>query len=138
MPAGDLRAAMESLRTALAAAMPGRVVSRAFRPLAQRTEAELRAGVLCVVALGESDYATHRGREADLGTLKVLLVGQIMVAPKLGPEAVEDAEFVMAEQIKAFLAGDLPVRQCLARSFRQSGQLDAPNGWVVFECEVRT
>jgi hypothetical protein len=138
--AGELKAALDALAGSLAAACPGRFVSRDFVPLAQRTGEELEAGVLAVAALGESEFANYRGREADLGLLRVVIVGQLKVAEAAMPSALEDAEFALAEQVKAWLAGPMlaPVRQCLARSFRQSGQLEHPYGWVAFECEVRT
>lgn len=140
MAAGELRAAMEALGASLAAACPGRYVSRSLVPLAQRTAEELEAGVLAVAALGERDFANYRGREADLGTLRVVIVGQIKVAEESPPYVLEDAEFAMAEQVKAFLAAPLlaPLRQCVASGYRQSGQLEHPYGWVAFECEVRT
>lgn len=137
MPGEDLRALMNALVLSLGAALPGRLVTRQFRPLSQRSRDELLAGVVCVVALGESGYANYRGREADLGRVKVVLVCQLE-ADSPDPAAVEDAEFELAGQIKAFLAGPCPapVRQMLSDGFRQSGQLDAPQGWVVFELEV--
>lgn len=69
MAQGDLTAAMEALRQSLADALPGRVVTRSFKHLPARSDAELLAGVVTVVSLGEGDFATWRGREADLGTL---------------------------------------------------------------------
>lgn len=137
---GDLTAAMEALAASLAAACPGRFVSRSFKPMSMRSAEELEAGVLAVAAGGEKNFANYRGREADLGTLKVLIFGQIKVAENAEPAALEDAEFALAEQIKAFLQSPLlpPLRQCLAREFAQSGQLEHPYGWVAFECEVMT
>lgn len=134
----ELRAAMNALQAALAAALPGRLVTRQFRPLSQRSREELLAGVVCVVALGERDYANYRGREADLGTLEVVVVGQLEVDSP-DPAEVENAEFALAGEIKAFLAGPCPapLRAMLAKGFKQSGQLEAPLGWVVFELEVR-
>lgn len=131
---------MEALGASLAAACPGRYVSRDFVPLAQRTSEELEAGVLALAALGESRFANYRGREADLGVLRVVVVGQLKVADAAMPHVLEDAEFALAEQVKAWLASPMlaPVRQCVAQSFRQSGQLEHPYGWVAFECEVRT
>lgn len=140
MPAGDaLAAVMTALRDGLEAALPGRLVTRRFLPLSMRSQEELAAGVVAVVALGEQDFANYRGREADLGTLQVVIVGQLQVASG-HPDEVEDAELELAAQIKAWLAGAMPepVRQCIARGFRQSGQLEAPYGWVVFECKVMT
>ncbi|MDD3675804.1 hypothetical protein [Thauera propionica] len=138
--AGELKAVMEALGASLAASCPGRFVSRDFLPLGQRTADELEAGILAVAALGESGFANYRGREADLGTLRVVIVGQIKVADESPPHVLEDAEFAFAEQVKAWLGMPMlaPVRQCLARSYRQSGQLEHPYGWVAFECEVKT
>lgn len=137
MPGEDLRAVMNALAVALAAAMPGRLVTRQFRPLSQRSRDELLAGVVSVVAMGETNYANYRGREADLGKLSVVVVAQIEVDSN-DPAAVEEAEFEMAGEIKAFLRSPCPapVRQMLASGFKQSGQLEAPQGWVVFELEV--
>lgn len=139
-PAPDpIDAALEALRTSLAAALPGRIVTRAFLPLSMRAREDLLAGVVCVVALGERDFANYRGREADLGTLGAVLVGQLQVDSD-DPQDVERAELTLARQIKAWLADPMPapVRQCLADGWRQSGQLEAPGGWVVFELEILT
>lgn len=133
---GEVSSALEGIRASLAAAMPGRVVSRSFRPLSQLSDPELRRGVVAVVCLEEDGYANYRGREAQLGRLKVLLVAHLRVADKAAPVEVEDAEWALAEEVKAWLAGSLPVRECLLQTLRQSGQLEAPYGWVVMELEV--
>lgn len=135
---GELDAAMDALASTLAASCTGRVVTRSFTPIAQRTAEELEAGVLALMAQGESGYANYRGREAELGTVKVVLVGQVKVADGSPPVEIERAEFAFAEQIKTALHGPLlpPLRQALARSFAQSGQLEHPYGWVAFELEV--
>lgn len=138
-----LDAVLEALALDLAAALPERVVTRNFRPLSQRTRQEMAAGVVCVVCKGERGYANYRGREADLGTLEVVIIGQFEAQPspgeKLAPVEVEAGEFALAEEVKGFLRGPwrAPVRDVVAHGFVQSGQLDAPYGWVVFECEVR-
>lgn len=144
---GELSTAMQTLAAALAAALPGRIVRRGFVPYPQLQRDELLAGTVYVLATGEQDYANYRGREADLGTLRVVIVGQLVVdeaamAPGAGPEAisaaVQDAEFALAEEVKGFLANPAGLRQCLATGFEQSGQMEAPFGWVAFECEVMT
>lgn len=135
--AGEMRGAMVAMVASLAAAMPGRIVRRAFKPMSQINEADQRRGVVALVCQGEDGYANYRGREADLGRLEVLLLAQLRVDDKAEASAVEDAEFALAEEVKAWLAGDLPVRQCLLKDLRQSGQLEAPYGWVVMKLEVR-
>lgn len=138
-PPPDITAAKEALKTALAVALPGRVVTRSFRQIPQRTREDLLAGVVSVVGLGEDDFANYRGREADLGKLQVVVIGQIEVDSD-DPRVLEDAEDRLADDIKQFLRGDFPppIRACLATGFRQSGQQTPPHGWVVFEMEVRT
>lgn len=137
--AGELTTKMLALAGQLGAACPTRIVGRDFLPLAQRTDEELLDGVITVVSQGEMDYANYRGREAQLGRVLAVLVGQLRVADNDPRSALEDAEFAMAEEIKAWLASppSAPLEECLATGFRQSGQLEHPYGWVVFELEVR-
>lgn len=144
---GELAAGVQALVAALAVACPARVVRRGFVPYPQLQEAELLAGALHVLALGEAEFANWRGREADLGVLRVVIVGQVLadaraLPPGAGPEAlsaaVQDAEFALAEEVKGFLVDPAPLRQCLATGFEQSGQMECPFGWVAFECEVVT
>ncbi len=136
--ASALDSMMEALRGGLASAMPSRQVTRDFKPLPLRNDADLKKGVLTLVHRGEGNYAGYVGRDAQLGTSNVLLIGQLMVASNAGGLAVEKAELTMAEEIKAFLNGPMPagIRECLTKSFDQSGQLEAPRGWVVFDLEV--
>lgn len=144
---GELSNAVQALVAALAVACPARVVRRGFVPYPQLPEEVLLAGSLHVLALGEGDFANWRGREADLGTLRVVIVGQVLADARAlpvdaGPQAlsaaVQDAEFALAEEVKGFLADPAPLRQCLATGFEQSGQMECPFGWVAFECEVVT
>lgn len=136
-----IEATLEALKTGLAAALPaGRRVTRAFLPLALRPQEDLLAGVLTLICRGESSYANYVGREADLGTLRVLLIGQLMLAGNPSGLDVERAELVLAEEVKAFLRGTLPagIAECLATSFEQSAQLEVPMGWIGFELEVKS
>lgn len=130
---------LDRLATGLAVALPRRIVTRSFIPLAQRSIEELEAGVLTLVSLGEGDYANYRGREAQIGTISALLIGHLAVADGAERIAIERAELALAEEVKAFLQGDMPagVSSCLAEGFKQSGQLEFPRGWVVFQMEVQ-
>lgn len=130
---------LEALKNGLASSMPSRIVRRSFKPLAQCKEDDLLQGIVTLVNRGERGYANYLGREAQLGTLDVLLIGQLKVDPKREPLEIEQEELALVEEIKAFLQAPAPagVVDCLAQSFTQSGQLEAPFGWVVFELEVR-
>lgn len=131
-----LRDALENLKNALQSAMPTRVVTRDLMNFDLRQEADLEAGVLTVAANRERGYANYRGREADLGRMSLLVVGQLKMPENALPSEVEDAEFVFAEEVKGFLQGALPVQAADLLETRFSGQLDAPYGWFAMDMEV--
>lgn len=131
-----LSEALESLKTALAAALPTRVVTRDLLNFDRREESDLEAGVLTVIASRESNYANYRGREADLGKLSVAAVGQLKLPEDALPSEVEDAEFAFAEEVKGFLQAVLPVEAVVLLETRFSGQLEAPYGWFAMDWEV--
>lgn len=128
--------ALEALKAGLAAAMPARVVTRDLLSFDQRQESDLLAGVLTVVTNREGRYANYRGREAQMGRLNVVVVGQLKLAEDALPSAVEDAEFAFVEQVKDFLAGILPVEAIDLLETRFSGQMEAPYGWFAMDWEV--
>ncbi len=132
----ELSVRMVAIRDALAAQLPARVVTRRWLPLSSRREEDLAAGIYTVVSQGESDYPNFNGFEARDGKHRILVVGQLKLAESAAPEDIEDAEFAMVEEVKAFVRA-LPEALCclLLRGFTQSGQLEAPYGWVLFELE---
>ncbi len=121
---------------ALATALQTRVVTRDLLSFDQRSETDLAAGVLTVIASREGNYANYRGREADLGKLSVAAVGQLKLPEDALPSEVEDAEFAFAEEVKAFLQTALPVEAVTLLETRFSGQLEAPYGWFAMDWEV--
>ena len=131
---------MDALQLGLASALPSRLVTRNFVPLAMRPYEELIPGIVSLIRLGEGEYANYLGREAQLGTVKALLIGQLQVEEGQTALDVERAEIALAEEIKTFLQGAMPapVADCLSDGYKQSGQLEFPRGWVVFELEMRT
>jgi len=131
-----LKTALDNLKTALAAALPTRVVTRDLRDFAQHAQSDLEAGVLTIVSHREAGYANYRGREADLGKLSVITVGQLKMPEAAAPSEVEDAEFAFAEETKTFLQTVLPVEAVVLLETRFSGQLDAPYGWFAMDWEV--
>lgn len=127
---------MEAIRAALAAAYPARVVTRQWRPMTTRRAEDLAAGIYSLVSQGESDYPNFNGYEARDGKHRIALIGQVKLAESATPDQVEDAEFAMVAEVKAFVRA-LPESLCclLLTAFTQSGQLEAPYGWVIFELE---
>lgn len=133
MPLAD---AMNALKDALVVALPGRVVTRDLLPFDQRRDADLVAGVLSMVSSREAGYATYRGREAQMGKLSVVVVGQLRFPEAALPSVVEDAVFAFVEEVKAFLGGALPVADVRLIETQISGQVEAPYGWFAMDWEV--
>lgn len=135
----DLEAVMAAAKTAMQTAMPMRVITRSYKDFSLRSDADLRSGIWTLISTGEKDYANYKGREAQLGTLTVAALGQVRVDDNSSEEAIETAEFAMVEELKAFVRGELAAAidgGALMKSFRQSGQMEHPYGWVAVEIEI--
>ena len=131
-----LKTALDDLKTALDTALPTRVVTRSLRDFTQHQLSDLEAGILTLISHRESGYANYRGREADLGKLAIITVGQLKLPENAAPSDVEDAEFAFAEEVKTFLQTVLPVEAVILLETRFSGQLEAPYGWFAMDWEV--
>lgn len=130
---------MQLIKTTLAARYPARVVTRRLQDFGCRKADELKKGIYTLVSLGEGGYANLRDRPAMDGKHRMLLIGQLQLPEKNDGEAIEDAEFVMVEEVKAFLAALPPALACLEmKSFRQSGQTDHPYAWIACELEIES
>lgn len=127
------------IKSTLASMYPARTVTRSLKDFADRKKEELRAGVYTVISMNEGSYQNLPARMAMDGKHRILLVGQIEVDEKMNPdpESIEEAEFAMVEEIKAF-ARTLPVGLCglEMRGFSQSGQIEYPYGWISVNLEV--
>ncbi len=133
---------MTGLVSQMQAAMPARVVQRGMvlDPAGIRA-GSLDKGVLCVVATGGAGFLNYQGREGDGGDLDVTAVGFVAAGEKAEPSEVEQLEFAFVEDVLSFckgidfgnelLAGVVPL------SWRGSGQLETPNGWISMKLKVR-
>jgi hypothetical protein len=135
---GELASLRNALKTRMAAVMPTRVVTRDFKDFADRPLADLQAGIVSIIGAGENSYANYLARATQLGTVPFIIVGQIALAEGTAPSAVEDAEDLLAEEIKAFCRdpGNDLLGGITMSGFRQSGQMDAPYGWIACDIEV--
>lgn len=125
---------MNALQAALAAAYPARVVTRNFVDFAQRGDDDLIQGVYTLISRSEGDYARYTDDSIADGTHQIWIVGQTRVAENAEPSAVEDAEGVMIDEIKAFLNVLPPALGSLQlNGWRQSEQMDYPYAGVAFE-----
>lgn len=128
---------MEAIRASLAAMYPARVVTRKWQPITMLPAATLAAGQYTFASRGESGYANTNGREAMDGQQAMLLICRFVLPESSDGLAVEQLEFAMVEEVKAWLRTLSPGPLCclVATGFTQSGQLEAPYGWVIFELE---
>ncbi|QZA80859.1 hypothetical protein [Deefgea piscis] len=130
-------ARLNEIKSALQARFPSRHVGRSLRDLSVIGDTELRAGVYTLLCRSEDGFADFIGGEAQFGTTKLAMVGQIRVDDDLPAEAVEDAELGMAQEIKTFIQSNALAGLLELKALQQSGQLDAPYGWIVFELTWR-
>lgn len=135
----DLGDRMELIKTTLAAKYVDRVVTRDFLPMENRKDADLVKGIYTILSRDEGNYQNYNGREGMDGSQQIKIVGQFVLPEatvKDTPSAIENAEFVMVDEIKAFLrTRPAPLAQLFMRRFFQSMQLDAPYGWISVDLE---
>lgn len=133
---------MVALKTQLLAAYPARKVTRDLLDFNDRAEGDLQAGIYTLVEGDEDNFPNYRGREGNFGTLRPLIVGQIMVAEKHPPvpSEIADAENTLRDEITAFTRLGLaaPVDSLIVTRIRRSGQLEYPYGWIACEMELMT
>lgn len=129
-------AVLDQLEASLAAYLPGRVVTRTLADPARAPDADLRAGLLCLVSTGGGGFANTLGRTGQLGRCAAKLVAFVRVDEQAGGTAVEDAELAVLDDVLGWTNGHAPVT-VLPGDWTQSGQLEAPYGWLVLELDVR-
>lgn len=141
MSVHDPNLALDNLAKSLAKALPHRHVRRSLvMAAADLPDAEMTAGVVCVVCEGGGDFANYMGREGQLGHLQVSLVGFLRVDERDQPAEVERAELELLRELLAWTADPGEIRagdSVLPLDFMQSRQLEHPYGWVVLKLDVR-
>lgn len=128
---------MEMIKTQLATRYPLRIVTRSLKDHAQRHAADLKKGIYTLISHGEEGFTNLRERAAMDGRHRILLVGQFQLGENCAPVDIENAEFVMVEEIKEFLRDLPPDLACLEMTgYQQSAQLEAPYGWIAAQLEI--
>lgn len=123
---------MELARTSLAAAAPARVVTRKYKVLHNLPAEELAVGQFCVVSKGEKGYKNFNGREAMDGEHDILVIGRFQLQEDADGLLIEREEFAMIEELKAWVKTlEQPLCCLVMTGFAQSGQLEAPYGWIL-------
>jgi hypothetical protein len=134
-------AALDAIKASLAAAFPARTVQRSL-PLdpANLPSEQLLAGVLCLVSEDGGDFANYLGREGQLGHMHVSVVGFLQVAEDSAPEAIEQAELTLLQELLDWTGntGDIdPAASLLPEGWTQSKQLEHPFGWLILRLDVQ-
>lgn len=135
-------ARMVALVAALAAVNVDRIVGRNFQRRSDHNDADLEKGVFTVMSRSASGLHRAMGVASEASRQKVLIVGQIRVPNSGGAEgngeAVEAAEFAMMADLEALMDSQLAeiISGLEWLGVTQSGQLEAPYGWIAAEFEI--
>lgn len=136
------------LAAALAAQFPTRGVTRSFRMHSERSDAELTPGLFTVIANGVADYPYEHSdygpgldapAQTELGTLQLIITGQIKLPEGSEGDAVETAELDLLADLEAFANAAIADDQLVTlrlMSARQSAQLETPYGWIHTEWQL--
>lgn len=131
---------LAAMQASLAAFLPERYVQRSLLldPGAEKKE-RLELGVICLVSGGGGGYANYSGREGELGSLSVKVVGFLKVGDKTAPVAVEQAELALRADVIAWCQQikPEPLADVVPGNWSQSQQLEHPYGWVTMDLTVR-
>lgn len=121
---------LSTFKAALAAAYPLRTVTRSLKDYAERQPAELKAGVFTIVTVGQP------GADVYDQMLKFMVVGQVKLNENATGEAIEEAELIMAREVKTLIQRQLRGPLMRITGIDHSAQLETPYGWVsvAIEC----
>lgn len=140
MSVNNHNAVLDAIKASLEAAMPARYVQRNLAIPANEPPEKLLAGLVCVVSERGGQFANYRGREGDLGTMNVALVGFVQVAEGTESADIERAELTLLGDLLTWLntTGVPGVDVIYPGDWTQSKQLEHPYGWLVLELKVKT
>jgi hypothetical protein len=140
MSVNNHNAVLDAIVASLAAALPLRHVQRSLIDPANESRERLLASVICLVNGGGGGFANYRGREGDLGTMNVHLVGFVQVAEGSLPADVERAELAVLGDVLGWVntVGVPGLDVVYPGDWTQSKQLEHPYGWLALALEVKT
>lgn len=134
----DYNVVLDALVASMSTAMPGRHVDRNLVDPAQVKREKLLAGQLCVVSTKGGNFANYRGREAQLGQIRVSVVGYLAVPESSSRKDIERAELELLGDLLAWIAsGSVGVSYVAPGDWEQSKQMEHPYGWLVLELVVK-
>ena len=133
-------AVLNAITASLAQALPARFVQRSLVDPANVPTEQLLAGLLCVVTESGGNFANYRGREADLGSMAVRLVGFVKVEEGQPAVATESAELALLGDLLTWLntTGVPGLDVIYPGDWTCSNQLEHPYGWLALALQVKT
>ena len=133
-------AVLNAITASLAQALPARFVQRSLVDPANVPTEQLLAGLLCVVTESGGNFANYRGREADLGSMAVRLVGFVKVEEGQPAVATESAELALLGDLLTWLntTGVPGLDVIYPGDWTCSKQLEHPYGWLALALQVKT
>lgn len=127
---------LELICSSMAAEIEGPLVTRNALDFVQYPPDQRRAGVITLILDGGANLKAPRAVADCAGTLKLWALYEFELPESSTGLQVEQKELAMWELIKAFIAapgaGLCPLD---AISFRNSGQVSAPLGWLAVQLE---
>lgn len=140
MSVNNHNAVLDAIVASLAASLPARYVQRSLVDPANAPVAKLVAGLICVVTEHGGNFANYRGREGDLGSIAVRLVGFVKVPESSEPADVERAELTLLGDLLLWVntVGVPGLDVVTPGDWTGSKQLEHPYGWLALALDVKT
>jgi hypothetical protein len=123
-------AILSSFADAMTKAYPKRVVTRDLKDFSDRDSTELNKGIYTIVSNGQP------AGDIYFQKMKFIVVGQIEFPEKSAGSDVENAELMMAREIKTLIQRQLRGPDLRVMGVDQSSQLEVPYGWVSVAIEA--
>lgn len=139
---------LETIKGRLAALVPDRVVTREFKDHADRSRAELAAGIYTIQAgpIGPYPYEASDDqamdselRATECARMRLTIIGQRQLPVNCSGEDVDAAEFEMLAELERLAdeaLGDEVTASLLLLSALPSRQAEKPYAWIHTEWEV--
>lgn len=126
----DIIVRLNDIKAALTAAFPLMVVTRSLKDFRSRPKEELAKGVLTLISRSLDGFSDPVAEALQEPSQQLYLIYQFKLPEKTPGEEIEDQEITQFEAIQSALEteGLCPLT---IKNVQQSGQQDAPYGWIL-------
>lgn len=131
-------ARLETIKSALQAAAPSKLVTRSFEDLRESDCDDLSAGVFSIISAGEDGFRSFPHRRVCEGRQEILIIGQKVLGETAAGEDIENAEFSMINDVETMLNNHLTadIQTLTLKKYVSSRQVERPFAWVVCFLEL--